>query len=200
LQDWLKANKLHKTQSGAPRGLYLPVWTFDVGGEIRWRSKAVETRHTRVKTVRQENSQPIFFDDVLVPASRKFTNLASEFSHYRLNQLVPYDPGYLADWPAETYQLSTADASLAARRLAYARARRDVLARISTPFTDAEEISFSSAGIIVNAYKLIFLPAWIGFYHYQDKRYNVFINGQTGRIKGTKPRSRARSWWDKLLG
>ena len=200
LQDWLKANRLPYTQSSTPTGLYLPVWTFDVGGEIRWHSQAVESRRSRVKTVRQENSRPIFYDDVLVPASRKFTNLAREFSYYQLDQLEPYDPGYLADWPAETYQLSTADASLTARQQAYARARQEVLNLIINPFTETEDLTFSSAGIVINSYKLILLPAWIGYYHHQNKRYNVFINGQTGRIKGAKPRSNVKSWWAKLLG
>lgn len=200
LQDWLRANELLECQSDAPRGLYLPVWTFDVGGEIRWRSKGVEVRRTRVKTVRQESSRPLFYDDLLVPASRKFAKLAAEFRHYRLDQLVPYDPAYLADWPAETYQLSTADASLTARRLAYTRARREVLDRTGHPLAAAEELTFSSAGILVTSYKLILLPAWIGVYQYQARQYNVFINGQSGRIKGGKPRGRARSWWDKLLG
>jgi len=200
LQDWLRANNLPDAQSDAPRGLYLPVWTFGVGGEIRWRSQGVEVRRTRLKTIRQESSRPIFYDDVLVPASRKFASLAAELRHYRLNELVPYDPGYLADWPAETYQLSIADASLTARRVAYARARQEVLGYAGHPFTEAEELTFNSAGILVNAYKLILLPAWIGLYHYQDKRYNVFINGQSGRIKGRQPRRRAGSWWDKLWG
>jgi hypothetical protein len=200
LQAWLRTNDLPDTQSDAPGGLYLPVWTFDVGGEIRWRSQGVELRRTRFKTVRQERSRSIFYDDLLVPASRKFANLAVEFSHYRLNELVPYDPGYLADWPAETYQLAPADASLTARRLAYGRARQEVLDRTGHPFAEAEEMTFSSAGILVTSYKLILLPAWIGVYQYQDRRYNVFINGQSGRIKGSKPRRRAGSWWDKLWG
>jgi len=200
LQDWLEAAGLGNTQSVAPRGLYAPVWTFDVGGDIQWRNKAVETGHTRVKTVTQHHSRPIFFDDILVPASRKFANLAGEFRHYRLDQLVPYEPGYLADWPAETYQISTADASLTARKLVYARARQELLDTVLSPFGDREELIFSSAGIIVNSYKLVLLPVWVAYYHYQRKRYNVVINGQTGRIKGARPRSRARGWLDKLLG
>ncbi|MEW5957306.1 MAG: hypothetical protein AB1801_06260 [Chloroflexota bacterium] len=200
LQDWLQANDLRQTQSATPRGLYVPVWTFDVGGEILWRNKAVETHHTRIKTVTQHNRRPIFFDDILVPASRKFSNLAQEFRHYRLDQLAPYDPGYLADWPAETYQISTADASLTARKLAYARARQELLDAELSPFGEREELTFSSAGITVNSFKLILLPVWVAYYHYRSKRYNVIINGQTGRLKGAKPQSKAKSWLDTLLG
>ena len=137
---------------------------------------------------------------MLVPASRRFANLAQEFRHYQLNQLVPYELGYLADWPAETYQGSAADASLKARQVAYARAQRQVRELTAIPFTESEEMTFSSANIIIESFKLILLPVWLTYYFYQGKKYNVFINGQTGRIKGAMPRSKAKRWWDKFWG
>jgi Zn finger protein HypA/HybF involved in hydrogenase expression len=201
LLQWLKVKKLYdEAQTATPTGLYIPVWTFDVGGEIQWRERAIETRHTRIKTVTQMSSMPIFFDDILVPASQKFIKMAGEFKHYQLNALEPYESGYLATWPAETYQVSTADASLQARQQAFERAKQQAQALASVRFADSEGIVFSSAGITVESFKLIFLPIWLTFYRYQDKQYNVFINGQTGRIKGEKPRSKMRYLWDKFWG
>jgi hypothetical protein len=201
LHRWLKIKKLYdQAQIATPTGLYVPVWTFDVGGEIRWREKTVETGYTRVKTITQTSSRPIFFDDILVPASRKFTNLIEEFKDYRLNELVPYESGYLADWPAETYQLSTADASLIARKKAYALAQWQTRALTDVPFTNNEELTFSSAGITIESFKLILLPVWLASYQYRDQHYNVHINGQTGRSKGSLPRSNLRRWWDKFWG
>ena len=200
LYRWLKTKKLYQpAQTAAPTGLYVPVWTFDVGGQIEWRERAVETHHTRIKSVTQTNSRAIFFDDILVPASHKFTNLAGEFRHYHLEKVVPYESGYLADWPAETYQISTANASLKARRQAYAQAQQQVRER-TIAFADQEELTFSSANITIESYKLILLPVWLTYYFYQDKKYNVFINGQTGRIKGASPRSKVKKWWDKFWG
>jgi hypothetical protein len=200
LYRWLKTKKLYQqTQTAAPAGLYVPIWTFDVGGQIEWRERAVETHHTRIKSVTQTNSRAIFFDDILVPASHKFTNLAGEFRHYQLDQVVPYESGYLADWPAETYQISTANASLKARQQGFAQAQQQVRER-TIAFADQEELSFSSANITIESYKLILLPVWLTYYFYQDKKYNVFINGQTGRIKGASPRSKAKKWWDKFWG
>ena len=200
LQEWLKANGLLKTLTAFPRGLYLPVWTFDIGGEIRWQHNAIESRRSRIKTIRQSSSRAVFYDDILVPASPKYANLADDFRQYQLSQLQPYDPGYLADWPAETYQISAADASLIARRQAYEQARQEVMEQYITPVFETEDLTFSSAGLIVSSFKLILLPVWLGYYHYQAKRYHVFINGQTGQVKGTKPGGVVKSWWDKLLG
>lgn len=200
LQSWLGASGLHRAQTAVPHGLYLPVWTFDVGGEIGWREKTGKPRHNQANLSRQYNSRPIFYDDVLVPASKKFTNLAAEFEHYRLDQLVPFEPGYLADWPAETYQLAPSDASLVARDRAYDRARREIINTVTGPFTDSEELAFSSAGIVISSFKLILLPVWIGYYILHNKRYNAVINGQTGHLKAARPKRRGGRWWEKLAG
>ena len=37
-------------------------------------------------------------------------------------------------------------------------------------------------------FKYVLLPLWIGTYHYQGKLYQVFVNGQTGKVSGEKPR------------
>ena len=67
-------------------------------------------------------------------------------------------------------------------------------------FVDMDEVVFSSAGMMVESYKLILLPVWLTYYQRHNKKYNVFINGQTGRIKGATPRSKVRGWWDEFWG
>jgi hypothetical protein len=37
-------------------------------------------------------------------------------------------------------------------------------------------------------FKNVLLPLWIGTYHYQGKEYKVYVNGQTGKVIGEKPR------------
>lgn len=196
LELWLENKGLRRAaRTAAPRGIYAPVWTFDVSGEIEWRGQSVETTPGGVKTIYQTESAPVFFDDLLVPASRKFSNLAEAFEKCDLKKVVPYEPGYLADWPAETYQVAVSDASLLARKRAVELARQQVHNRQPYPV----DITFSSSNIAVQSYKLILLPMWVCCYYYQDKKYNVIINGQTGHPRGQAPRSKIRKWFDKLL-
>ncbi|HBY08802.1 MAG TPA: hypothetical protein DEH22_13870 [Chloroflexi bacterium] len=37
-------------------------------------------------------------------------------------------------------------------------------------------------------FKNVLLPLWIGTYNYQGKEYKVYVNGQTGKVTGEKPR------------
>jgi DNA-directed RNA polymerase subunit RPC12/RpoP len=102
LQDWLETEDLRsEVRTAPPDGLYLPVWTFDVGGEAQWRGQALEMQFGWTNCVSQTGSYAIFYDDVLVPASHTLAaHLAREINHSQLDALAPYDPGYLADWPA----------------------------------------------------------------------------------------------------
>ncbi len=37
-------------------------------------------------------------------------------------------------------------------------------------------------------FKHILLPLWVGTYQFQGQEYRLMINGQTGKVSGTKPR------------
>jgi hypothetical protein len=124
--------------------------------------------------------------------------LTQEINHFQLDTLAAYDPGYLADWPAEVYQISVADASLAARRQAWERARRVIRTRLK--IHQVRDLTLSSAGIAIESFKLILLPIWVGSYPYQDEDYKVVVNGQTGTVRGVRPRGGLRKLLDDILG
>jgi DNA-directed RNA polymerase subunit RPC12/RpoP len=200
LQDWLEEKNLRfEVETNPPDGLYLPVWTFDVGGEVQWRGKVLERQYGWTNWVSQTGSHAIFYDDVLVPASHTLSaDLTQEINHFQLDTLAPYDPGYLADWPAEVYQISVADASLAARRQAWERARRVVRTRVK--IHQVRDLTLSSAGIVIESFKLILLPIWVGSYRYQDEDYKVVVNGQTGTVRAERPRGGLRKLLGDILG
>lgn len=200
LQKWLEEAGLRaKAKTAPPDGLYLPVWTFDVGGEVQWSGKALERQYGWTGWAARSGSYSIFYDDVLVPASHTLpADLAETINHFELDALVPYAPDYLADWPAEVYQIAVSDASLVARRQAWKRARRMVQARME--MHEIEDLTLSSAGIAIESFKLILLPVWVAHYRYEDEDYQVVINGQTGTVRGKKPGGSLRRWLDSILG
>jgi hypothetical protein len=199
LREWLKDENLRTGSVAPPEGLYLPVWTFDVGGEIQWVGKVLERRYGWTSRVTRPGSYPIFYDDVLVPAGHTLpADLAEEINRFNLDGLVPYDPGYLADWPAEVYQISVADASLAARRQAWEGARREVTARMK--IHNVQDLKLSSAGIVIESFKLILLPVWVARYRYEDDDHKLVINGQRGNVRGERPRGGMRRLLNGILG
>ena len=199
---WLSEQRLAPgTTAGPPTGLYLPAWTFDVGGEVRWRERqagAFEAIDPLPPLV--ERSLPIFYNDLLVLASHRLSpRLAEALSCFDLHGLVPYDPRYLAGWPAEVYQIPVADASLVARRRAWEDARRRVLRELVDP-DGAGKVTVSSAAIAVISFKLILLPFWLARYRHQGRQYRLAINGQTGSVRGQVPASGLQRLWRRLFG
>jgi DNA-directed RNA polymerase subunit RPC12/RpoP len=201
LHRWLVEKGLRaETQTTQPGGLYLPAWTFDIGGEVQWRGQVLERREGGMSWSPQTGAYPLFYNDIVVPASHTLSaDLAQEVSHFRIDGLVPYDVSYLADWPAEIYQISVADASLVARQQAWEQARRRVMsADLETgPLKD---MTVSSAGIVVESFKLILLPVWVARYRCRSEDYSAVINGQTGNVKGETPRGGLQKWLAGVLG
>jgi DNA-directed RNA polymerase subunit RPC12/RpoP len=199
------------------RGLYLPAWTFDLSGEIRWQcytdrdeSPGLEIGGLEIytsgsgggkRTVREEGSHLVYEDDILVPASHKLPPdlLIEEAERFLLSDVVPYDQGYLADWPAEVYEISVSDASLVARRVALERARGFVRTRVGARLGNYKDLQLNSTGVVVESYKLILLPLWIARYQLDETIYHVLINGQTGQLRAQGPKNWLQRFLDSLF-
>ena len=57
---------------------------------------------------------PLYYDDVLVPATHSLPPICSLNMSYDMHLLQPYSPDSLASWPLEIYSISVADGSVAA--------------------------------------------------------------------------------------
>jgi hypothetical protein len=90
----------------------------------------------------------------------------------------PYDARYLADWPAEVYDIPMAEASLDARQQAWSRYRSE-LPGLLTPL---EVLSTSSAKMTVESFRLNLLPVWMSELAFGGRGHLVLINGQNGIV------------------
>ncbi len=172
LERWLKRKKLQAGISSV-RGLYLPAWTFDLVGHVG----------------QKDQSRLVYEDDILVPASNRLSaDLWDQLDDFDTQGVVPYDRAYLADWPAEVYEITVSDASLAARHRAIKRASRGFA------------LPPKGAGLFVASYKLIVLPVWIANYHCQEETYRAVVNGQTGQVGAQTPPTWLQRLLQRLLG
>ena len=177
IQSWLKEHDARPQES--PHGLYLPAWTFDVGGSIDWQGQIGDYEDGTRSWRTVSGSHPLFLDDVVVPACSTLPKeLAPLLRSYELDDLVPFDEEYLAAWPAQTYEIAVGDASLVARQVAFRRGQDET--RRSHEGISA--MRFSSAGITIISYKLILLPAWLAHYRYDGRAYALAVNGHNGRL------------------
>jgi hypothetical protein len=190
LVDWVEDNGIKpQGKVDLPRGVYLPIWTFDIGGGIGYRGDKYESedsfqqRATQVVTI--EGEYPIHVDDLPVPASSKIArHIAQLLPTFELKGIKPYDPRYLANWAAEVYDVSMADASLDARSRAYSQLKRSLPGEIASLFN----LRTSSANLTIESFKLVLVPVWITEIPLNDQKLLVLINGQNGIVQGDMPK------------
>ncbi len=195
LLDWIAQNGIGaRTPPEPPRGVYLPVWTFDIGGAIAYRGDRYETedgfRQGARSVTHVDDEYPVHLDDLPVPASSKAAHrLVSLLPTFDLGATLPYDPRYLANWAAEVYNVPMADASLDARSYAYTRLKRTLPRDIASLYN----LNTSSASLVIESFKLVLLPVWIGEIPFDNRKVAAFINGQNGIVQAdlvlkSKPR------------
>ena len=214
LVNWVEGNRIKpEKRVEVPRGLYLPLWTFDIGGEIEYTGEVYENDDdgsvitllgsSRQRPVRKRvsDSYPVLVDDLPIPASRKlsavFLRLIPTFD---LTSVQPYDPRFLADWPAEVYDIPLAEASLDARGQAYAKYKND-LPRL---LPDTRIVHSSSAGMAIDSFKLVLVPVWMTELPFGGRTHLVLINGANGEARSDLPGKKEKSgslmeWLGDLL-
>ena len=207
LVDWVEGNSI-KPQGvvDLPRGVYLPIWTFDVGGGIGYLGDKYESedgfRQAASRIVRVEGEYPIHVDDLPIPASRKIARHISRLlPTFELKNTQPYDPRYLSNWAAEVYDVPMADASLDARSRAYSKLKRKLPGEIASLLN----LKTSSASLAIESFKLVLVPVWITAIPVDGKELLVLINGQNGVVQGDTPAQQKKSknslfdWLEELL-
>ncbi len=208
LVNWVESNRIQpEKRVEMPRGLYLPLWTFDLGGEIEYTGEVVEEetspfrmRSAQRRVRRVTDRYPVLINDLAVPASRKlsavFLRLIPTFD---LSAAKPYDPRFLADWPAEVYDIPLAEASLDARGQAYASVKADLPDRLAP----MRILSSSSAKMAVESFKLTLVPVWMTELPFGGRTRLVLINGQNGvavsDLTEKKPKGGLMDWLGDLL-
>lgn len=185
--------------------LYLPVWTFDVGGAIRWSGyRQVQRTPGRIDVdgpafvpQREEGDYAVLLDDYPVAASKMLpATLHPLLRRFDFDAAVPFEASYLANWPAQTYEINVGDASLAARRAAFKQHEDKVrrsLARL-------QQVRLSPAHIDILSYKLVLVPLWLAHFEHDGQRYTVAVDGQTGALLGEEPPRGLRGRLSRLFG
>jgi hypothetical protein len=174
-----------------PRGVYLPCWTFDLGGTMNWHALIGGISHQGDLVVWTSRNEiyPVYHDDLLVPATHSVSpDLLNDILEFDTKALVPYSTDLLADYAAEIYQIPLSEASLVARRRALKIGQDQVQQSILAGKT-YKDFFMSTGGLVIESYKLVLLPIWIAAYRYKKEKFAVAVNGQSGVVSGKVPRS-----------
>jgi DNA-directed RNA polymerase subunit RPC12/RpoP len=175
------------------KGVYVPYWTFDARADADWTAEAghyyyVEVsgkRERRVRWTAASGSLSHVFDDELVCASRGVAPaLLRAVEPFPTDRLVPYDPGYLAGWIVERYQIDLVEAAEQSRRRMDARLRELCARQVPG---DTQRNLQVRASYSAQTFKHILAPLWLATYSYRGRARQVVVNGVTGKVAGDRP-------------
>jgi DNA-directed RNA polymerase subunit RPC12/RpoP len=194
LVQWVEKHKI--TPQGkvqAPQGIYLPVWTFDIFGNIPWSGTVY--RNKQVVSVSGETS--VSFNDIAIPGAPRLADLLPKIMpSFDTNNAPAYDPRYLSGWPAEVYEKAMSDSSLDARKQAVERARDKIRSQVG----HVNDLNYNTSGLSVLSFKLVLVPIWYTTYPFEGRTFRVLINGQNGTVYGETLAQGIMGWIGGLLG
>jgi hypothetical protein len=201
IREWLDNLKFRpddldeRAALARPRKVFLPFWTFDVGGTLNWNAQ-VEEGYGKYKTwVPRSGVYLVYHDDLLIPATRAVPkDVLDDLVAYDAKALVAFSADLLSDAAAEIYQVTLADASLVARQQAL-HLGRSYVQNNDLAGEAYRDFFINSGGLIIESYKLALLPVWLSTYRYKNELFPVAVNGQSGKVAGRVP----RSGWQKAL-
>lgn len=204
-KGWFHPNDLQKlAQLDKMDGVYIPFWTYDAQTDSSWTADAgyyyYETEsytdqngNTQTRQVQRVRWEPVWgnydhwFDDVTVVASGGIKQERVEQIYpYTLGQAVNYDPKFVLGWQSEVYAKDVKEGLSVAEGIMDKYIEQEIIKQIPGDTHRFLSIQTRKSGI---TFKHMLLPLWILAYQYNNKTYQVLVNGETGKISGEKPLS-----------
>jgi hypothetical protein len=201
---WLAPSALkRKALTDTVHGLYLPYWTFDAKVAAHWTAEAGHYYYTtetymqggqmRTRNVRHVRWEPAagslehFFDDDLVCASvGVHPKLLRAIEPFPMDELKPYDAGYVAGWVVERYQVDLADGARRSREQLNAKLVARCAAQV--PGDTYRNLNVR-ANWSSQTFKHVLAPVWLLTYDYGRRSFQCAMNGVTGAVHGEYPKS-----------
>ena len=163
-------------------GIYLPVWLMEMGGVIDWSLPSPEMR-TRLEEEDEIGTEPPASPIAVLASHRLAPPLALAAEDFDATRMEPFDPSFLASWPAETYSLSLSSAALRARQRSLELTMKRLAARAL-----GRKPSLRTARMVVDSYQLVLVPVWLATLRSPKTTTELAINGTSGELYATSPR------------
>ncbi|HEX8328881.1 MAG TPA: hypothetical protein VF629_15180 [Hymenobacter sp.] len=211
--SWLAPNDLATAANLSNlHGIYLPFWTFDAQAHSDWngergdyyyvsvsstdsKGRSVTRRERRTRWTYYSGVHDHFYDDVLTLASRSLAHQqqhVDEVLNYDLKEMVDYDARVLLGWEAEVYAIDLAEGLQQARATVQEREEEACSKLLGGDTQRGLDVTTTLTN---ESFKHLLLPLWLCAYTYRGKLYHFLVNGQTGKVSGSRP----LSFWKVLL-
>ena len=204
-QGWMHPPDLRKTDAvNRFTGIYLPYWIFDAYIRSQWKAEVGhEEQKSRYRDGKWETETVIEWrwengnvslpiDNLLICGTDKVSTVLQErLFPYNLGQLAAYDAAYLAGWQAQAYDIQLKPAWDQGKH----RMREKAKGACHSDINSSHVRNFSmTADFDRERWRYVLLPVYLSTYSFNNEKYHVMLNGQTGQVAGQKPVSWLRVW------
>ncbi len=180
-------------------GLYVPFWLYDLNG--RGEAEATCTRvrtysdanwiYTETKYYHVYRKVDLNYSRIPCDASRKMEDhMMDKLEPYQYNNLKDFNMPYLAGYIAEKYDFTDEDMLPRIKQ----RVNTYVDNYISSTINGYSSVMYRRKDINIRKKKADYtlLPVWMVSYDYKQADHIFAMNGQTGKIVGKPPLSKAK--------
>jgi predicted RNA-binding Zn-ribbon protein involved in translation (DUF1610 family) len=210
VREWLGRGWMHPPELRNVRalreltGIYIPYWTFDTRVNAAWKAEVGTERTERYYDDGEWKTRTVIdwhwrtgrvhvpVDDHLVAGTARLSRvILSKVEPFGLQALVEYDPGYLAGWQAKTYDIELPQAWEMAKDEIRGRVKRACHADTGSSHVRNMRMQADFAD---ERWRYILLPIYLASYPFDQRTFQVMVNGQTGKVGGQKPVAWLRVW------
>lgn len=204
-KKWFLPSQLKKSGVSTDRfkGVYLPFWTYDANTytvytgkrgenrtEVSRNNKGEEVRRTVTDWYNTSGSVEVFFDDIVVPASKTLPDsIMNRLTNWDMMNCVGYKKEFLAGFITEIYQRDFREAIGDAKDKMDSVIEDTIKADIGG---DKQKITSSSTQYNNVKFKHLLLPVWISAFKFNNKVYQFVVNGRTGQVIGQYPKDKVK--------
>ncbi len=180
-------------------GLYVPFWLYDMNG--RGEAEATCTRvrtysdanwvYTETKYYNVYRKVDLNYSRIPCDASRKMEDgMMDKLEPYQYNNLKDFNMPYLAGYIAEKYDFTDEDMLPRIKQ----RVGSYVDHYLSSTISGYSSVMYRRKDIFIRKKKAEYtlLPVWMVCYDYKKADHIFAMNGQTGKIVGKPPLSKAK--------
>jgi hypothetical protein len=186
----------NRIQQVTAEGVYLPFWVFDVTVELTTTRTAYVTGFLVTDTSKGADMET---DVAICAVKSPPPGLAQRLGPYDFSEKIPYEPKWLAKYPAALYSIDFDKASLDAREHVSAAMRRKYERVIETKQMgnrgkQETEVTRTTSRINNMIFQLLLLPVWIATLIEVDGDVRLaLVNGQNGKTVFGKTQRESRS-------
>lgn len=176
------------------KGIYVPFWLFDTeldasiiyrAEDIKhWKTGDYEYTKTDYYDVVREGE--LAFENIPVDGSSKMPDeLMESLEPFDFSEAVPFNPGYLAGYAADRYDVD-AESSIEHINQRVRTSAENAFAKTVERF---EHVTVKDSFIQLNnnTVKYALYPVWLLNVTWNDKKYTFAMNGQSGKFVGDLP-------------